>query len=269
MPAVAVVAVVEAVWGWSVRVPGASVGGGSLPLPPPTTVIGSLAYSLARLLGWPETLYETDTVGVAAYSSARRLASAVLSASAGLLEGRVVTAYDVVRTVNIPFIRPENRRDTSQWLSVNAFGVTIAPRARLCMAIVFDGERLESLGINESLLEKAAWSISRLGSKEGLVSVVEAGVFRAERGAGPTRLYGRRGVLQGEHIVALRAWSPWSDESWMGLQRRGAELLELEAPLRITGPVYEPTPEPPVAIEGWRVEASGLLGECGTIPVLA
>lgn len=204
----AVVAVVEAHWGWSIREPGYSAGGPSLPIPPPSTVgVALLAHLLARrgreVVRTPQGLVYASMLAI----------RALRTATAGLLRGGVVVARDVAKYLTIPYQSPDNRRNPSLWFAAQAFGITVAPSARLCLAAVYDEKELARIGVRVEELEESAYSLTRLGSREGLVTVERVWVSRAERsvaGEGEkTLLYAPKDGFEkgpGYRIVDIRLW---------------------------------------------------------------
>jgi len=169
---------VELAWGFSVRYAGLSAAQPSLPLPPPSTVIGFYAEPLARLLGLPE-------YGLAKHCSpAGLLARHTLAAAAGLdPESPVAISVhsDVTRVLSLPYQRKRRDWEPYAW-SVQALGAAYGPGARLYLGIVVDAEGLaRETGVDaEELAEPIARAGWRLGSKEGLVSVLESYVGEPE-----------------------------------------------------------------------------------------
>ena len=269
---VAVFIVARPAWGWSVRVPYTSVGGASYPLPPPTTVVGALAEPLAELLGWPEVdVAQGEVRGrrrtrrvTSVRSAAARLAEHILAVGAGLASGAVIVTYDLVRTENVPYLKTAHQRDPSQWFSVNAFGLAYSPGSRLCLALVFK-DTITSIAGEDTLL-KAAWSVTRIGSKEGLVSVEYASVSkRIEAVSGtPSMLYGPCSMAE-ESAPSVRAARPTSINAWAaGVVDEMDVCLALEE--QIPG-VY--TPRAIVFREGYKIilkEQPPVPDECLIVP---
>ncbi len=223
-----VTVLLEAQWGWSVRVPGASVGGASLPLPPPSTLVGALASPLARMLGWGETIVEKGVV----YSSTLKLVRHLEAAGARIVDGVAAFFSDPLKAVNIPYLRPQNRLNENMWFSLQAMGAYSAPSVKLEATLVFKDTLLEE-GVDEKTLEAAAWSISRIGCKEGLVHVSSVVVGRALRETGgltpyyaPTQsLKNKAGT--GEIIVV---WDPRDPAAYGRLRRRTPREIALAIP---------------------------------------
>ena len=226
-------AIVRLSWGMRIRPPATSAGGPSLPLPPPSTVIGALARGIASIKGWGEMEGEGE-----ARSTAYRLAKHVLAAGAGILEGFVALYSDTMRYLSIPYMRRENRRQPSLWFGAQAFGVAMAANSRLCLAASFSDSLIdEGIGLRD--LEAAAWGLTCLGSKEGIVSVEEAGagVIEASRG-GVTGYYLPAEALEYvRHEVAFRAWDPRDPNAYIKPWRRGTtkvKPLDLRVPIRLS-----------------------------------
>ncbi len=250
-------AVVEPVWGWSIRPPLTSAGGASYPLPPPSTIIGAL---LASRGPWRDLTVSRE--GLLLPMAAAR--GVFVTASAGLIDGYVVPTYDTARILNIPYLRPDNRRFPAQWFGIAAFGVTyVSPGTRLCVGVV---ARLEP-----RLLEEMLWGITRLGSKEGLVSVVEVEAAEAEAGeGGETRLYARAGDVEGcETCPRMLYPDPLGSDYVLGRRRsRGAaqtRIVEAVLPLKAEGAAL--AAGEPIAVETcWYPRGSRLRDTCGCIP---
>lgn len=209
---VAVVSIIEAHWGWSVRGPGYSAGGPALPLPPPSTVASAILSYAISSSNIPE-MYR-DPRGTLAYSS--KIASeALVTASAGLLEGYVAIIRDTMKYLAIPYLNPGNREDPSRWFAAQAFGVAFTLNAKLCLAAVYDKEVLEKYNIDLKLLDASARSMTRLGSREGLITVKDAVVVDAKevqaKGKEETVLYAPQGVLEATgktRLYPMEIWDP-------------------------------------------------------------
>lgn len=187
-------------WGFTVRHREASAAQPSIPLPPPTSVVGAFAYPLFRLLGvnvhvgWFETYSEHRLIAPAM----KHLLEVTLVASASLVEdsllqravglavhqefGKLVAApykggtswREAVKTK--PFTKDFYEKGISQAIVVQAVGATYGPGAVLELLWVFDLEELSRrLGVKpediDSVAEEAVHGVVRIGSKEGLVVV--------------------------------------------------------------------------------------------------
>ncbi len=176
---------VELVWGFSVRYAGASAAQPALPVPPPTTIVGFYAEPLARLLGIPEY---TKTGKKGTCSVASLLAEHVLAAGAGLdpeSPSGLIVYSDLAHVASLIY-----QRRRTEWkkfaFSAQAVGAAYGPAARLYIALVVDVEGLAaSLGEStRTLADALAWAGWRLGSKEGVVAVVDAEAVKPATSSG-------------------------------------------------------------------------------------
>ena len=188
-----IVSEVELAWGFSVRYAGASAAQPALPIPPPTTIVGFYAEPLARLLELPE--YRGPKK--APCSPAALLAEHTLAASAGLSpesKTGLVVHSDLSHVVTLPYQRKRKTGWEQLAFAAQAVGAAYGPAARLYLALIVDIEGLAgALGERpENIAGMLAWSGWRLGSKEGLVSVLYAETFEPEtpaKGVFETVLY--------------------------------------------------------------------------------
>ncbi|HID41996.1 MAG TPA: type I-A CRISPR-associated protein Cas5 [Pyrodictium sp.] len=184
---------VELAWGFSVRYAGASAAQPALPIPPPTTIVGFYAEPLARLLDLPEYRGPKKTP----CSPAALLAEHTLAASAGLSPDSktgLVVHSDLSHVVTLPYQRKRKNEWEKFAFAAQAVGAAYGPAARLYLALVVDIEGFaRMLGDRpETVAGMLAWSGWRLGSKEGLVSVVRAEALEPEapvKGVFETILY--------------------------------------------------------------------------------
>jgi CRISPR-associated protein Cas5a/b/c len=152
-------------WGFSVSVPSAAKAKASFLLPPPTTLKGALSFAKYRGVdslkgGSPAKEFE-DVFAFARFSD-NTLAS---------------YTEDVVRNVVLLFQREERRKEKNYWYNIVPTGKVISLSGELLVVYVTDK-------ISKDELEKMAWSIIRIGSKESLVSVenVEVGEAKEVKG---------------------------------------------------------------------------------------
>jgi CRISPR-associated protein Cas5a/b/c len=184
-------------WGFSVRLPGVSAAQPALSLPPPTTIIGAFANPILEALGMPK---EVGGKPRTLYPVFDCILGASKAASFGLArstEGSVGIAVmkEITRIIGAPYktggeaerIRKAKfgtseffTEDLGRMLPVQALGVAYAPAALADIAWVADPHELAKclkLGdVNElykTLGSIATWGVSRLGSKEGIVAVLE------------------------------------------------------------------------------------------------
>ena len=177
-------------WGFIVRQLGASAAQLAYVLPPPPTVVGSFMNPLARILGLSESL--DPKAGPAGSKVMSCALLATFSAAAGLdprsdvgvavhaepsriTAGIYKTGGDYERALKQPPYLAADRL-----LPVQAVGATSSPGGHLVLAWLVDISRLsECLGVNvePSDLKAAAWSVYRVGSREGRASIADANVF--------------------------------------------------------------------------------------------
>ncbi len=149
-------------WGYMVRPPFVSGGGSSLPYPPPTTLVGAIAYPYNKLFKPVEIEY----TGGKAYSPATKLLEHISYATMAYLDIGAVETIDITRHYTYAYIRLEHKRHEERWAAIVGVGKTYFPR-RAVIAYIVDN------GIADTLY-KVSWCISRIGSKEGIVSVRKA-----------------------------------------------------------------------------------------------
>ncbi len=146
-------------WGFMVRPPYLSGGGRSLPYPPPTTLIGSLAYPYLKL----KNPREIEYIGDKPYSPAVKLLNTVKYAVLGYLQPSTTDIVDISKQYTYAYLRSKYKKDRSFWSSAIGVGKTYSPTHGVIAYIVDDNEA--------NKLYEAAWGITRIGSKEGLVAV--------------------------------------------------------------------------------------------------
>lgn len=199
-------------WGFVVRVMEASASQLALPVPPPTTVVGSLSGSLFSALGLKDTTERPAGrgAGVATLSAHFDCAlGATLAAAAGLAPteelmgicvhqepsrlsaGLYKTGGSWAEALKSPFGSAGfYSKFIAEALPVQAVGAAYGPGVLLDLIWVFDVGRLvgclnnyAQLGLSAGTVDSvggvAAHGVSRLGSKEGIQSV-EAAVYARE-----------------------------------------------------------------------------------------
>jgi len=142
-------------YGISVYYPQASITAPTYPLPPPTTLVGALAYPYLR----KSTNSEVEVIGSKLYSPARRLLNSVLYASAGA-EG-YFRFRDIERLFQTIYMRKEHWDKPEMFYTVGVRGVTYYLDENLYVLYIVS---------NPSLLNYV-YGIVRLGRKESIVVV--------------------------------------------------------------------------------------------------
>jgi CRISPR-associated protein Cas5a/b/c len=180
-------------WGFIVRVKGATAAQPALVLPPPTTVVGAFAYPLARLLGLRDeppsarkgAKKPVITDVFECFLKATRGASAGLDpmSPTGLSSYMETTrimgfVYKTGGQVN-KVLKEPIYKSISTIMPVQPLGATYSPGGVVHIGALIDVEDLaRCLGVGvddvEDAAVKACHGVSRLGSKEGVVSVLEA-----------------------------------------------------------------------------------------------
>jgi CRISPR-associated protein Cas5a/b/c len=185
-------------WGYWIRVPYSSKLQLSLPLPPPTTLLGALASGLVRegLLKGPngerlsgELLITSIKVGrrgrVDFRSPASLLDDALITASAALSDKKYAfITEDVNRYVTLLFQEAKIPEKVGEEMIPRRYlpkyrtgaiccGKVYYPSGPIEAVYLFDLAKLENIvdGDPAHALEIAAWNINRIGSKESLVTI--------------------------------------------------------------------------------------------------
>jgi CRISPR-associated protein Cas5, Apern subtype len=161
----------ELAWGYSIRLPGYAKRQSSHTLPPPSTLIGALAYPVA--FGTGECFLEGKNL----VSSAQKFMSCILAASARYTENSVASlTEDINRYLIAQFQKKERRKEPAYRFGAIPVGKVYAPSQEMEFVYALDGESCSKI-FGDKWKEKlisASYSIIRLGSKEGIVSIKHA-----------------------------------------------------------------------------------------------
>jgi len=167
-------------WGFSVRIITESAGAQYYPLPPPSTLIGALAYGVNALLAHPECEAQKRKN---LYSGARRLRRAVKWAAFALSDelsvggkAAAIGYSDFIRSFRLIYQRGVRHQleQKRMWYGISAHGKVYACGAGFKVLYLIDERGLEELGVSEDVLVRSALSIVRIGAREGLVSIFRA-----------------------------------------------------------------------------------------------
>ncbi len=157
-------------WGIVCRVVPYSKSRVSLVAPPPTTMIGALAYSLARMEKWPEVLMKENNQ----MSGAERIRGMIKSVHVKL-NFSLMEHADIGRVFWYHYARKEAKFDAVALEKVYVFPLK-KERIPLLEAIyIIDSDFAEKL-LGEKWREKlevAAWTISRIGQKESMITILD------------------------------------------------------------------------------------------------
>ena len=193
-------------WGFACRLVPFGKSRMTLKAPPPSTLLGALAYPLARHLGWPEVLLS----GRREISGADRVREFVVSAHAKLNTSLAIKA-DINRV--FWFDRhPQRRGVKTDAIALEKVYTSPAPgeiTSSIELIYILRPETAkQALGRDwPSLLEAAAWGMTRVGQKESLISVDSVKLAEA-------------GVSEDEHAITgfyfpLEACSRPPEGSWL------------------------------------------------------
>ncbi|MEZ0248720.1 MAG: type I-A CRISPR-associated protein Cas5a [Thermoproteus sp.] len=208
-------------WGFSVKMPNQSAAQFAVYMPPPTTLVGALAYACG---------YKRDAGG-----DAGELLRDVRWASFGFLEDvdvplDVLVVGDFNKNLIAPYQRSDNRM-LDMAFGVQAMEKVYAPGFEALAVYFGDVERYKD----------CAWSIVRLGNKEALTNVLDVEVCDVARvGAGvfKTPLYVNADWAKPRgDVVELKAW-PLRPESFVP-GNKPSEFVTLYAPAFLRPAAYE------------------------------
>jgi len=159
-------------WGFSVRVVSESAAANPYPVPPPTTLVGALAYGYAITKGVAECF---EAKGY--YSTAAKIFDHVLWASFGfkkLNEQCFTPCTDMIRMFSLIYQRGERHKwkyyYEGMWFGVRGHGKVYYPNGGFMIVYLLD-DGIQKLFESHNALIKAASAIPRIGSRESLVSI--------------------------------------------------------------------------------------------------
>lgn len=164
-------------WGFSIRKPYFSASQPSFKVPPPSTLIGALARAFASYKRLPEVIAKASKHGREYYSSCVELLRfckwvtvAVIDENMLPFEGPIETK-DLMRALIAPYLRRSNIYPGSRMLyAPQAHGKIYFP----------DLDMVASYFVNDEIvkdLERIAWSIVAVGSKESVACTVNVKVL--------------------------------------------------------------------------------------------
>jgi len=174
-------------WGFSVRIITESAAAQYYPYPPPSTLIGALAYGINTLRGAPECGLSVSGKGVTVVSNAAPVydvvpwATFAFSDELSAMRRSVAIGYsDFIRAFRLLYQRGARHEwdQSDMWYGVNAHGKVYACGAGFKALYLIDERRLKDLGLSDRDLLRAACSIARIGAREGLVSMISAKISR-------------------------------------------------------------------------------------------
>lgn len=176
---------IEFHWGYSVKRPIFSASQPALLVPPPTSLVGALAGAAGYANGWPEAFQQGPLtrkgrrgfITSEFYSSAARILKEVAWASLALTDSRfigpligIAETRDIIRSLIAPYQRRTHVYPGSKTLfGVQPHGKIYVPSMRAHLLYLAKGEEVV----------RWARTIGRIGSKESIVSVVDAEIGEA------------------------------------------------------------------------------------------
>lgn len=175
-------------WGYSVKVPNTGKAQPSLNIPPPSTLIGAISLPIAKHRGTGETFVdEGKLIGVA------DLYRPIFKAAACRLIGKATYSEDINRYIIALFQNSARRFEQEYRFNAIPAGKVYGPNQKIRMVYLVDeNSALQILGEDwHAEIESAAYQISRIGSKESIVSVENVKLSDANtvRGKVSTSLY--------------------------------------------------------------------------------
>ncbi|MEM1709139.1 MAG: type I-A CRISPR-associated protein Cas5a [Nitrososphaerota archaeon] len=160
-------------WGYSVKHPFSSKGQPAFALPPPNTLKGAL---LKGLMDNSETIYTSMKRRKLNLTSSAFLMNFIKAASCRFeYEHNEVASewLDINRYIVLHFQKPARRALMEYRFGAIPSGKVLAPHRAFHALYLIDEDKVKSIlgdGWKQSLI-RSAWSITRIGSKESIVSV--------------------------------------------------------------------------------------------------
>lgn len=160
-------------WGYSVKHPFSSKGQPAFALPPPNTLKGALSKGFMDNL---ETIYAPLKKGKFNLTSSASLMNFIKAASCKLGDEHDEIAsewMDINRYIVLHFQKPVRRALREYRFGTISSGKVLAQHITLHVLYLIDEDKARSIlgdSWKQSLL-RSAWSITRIGSKESVVSI--------------------------------------------------------------------------------------------------
>lgn len=164
MPSIVLVETVFS-WGYILKPPFLALGGRSVPYPPPTTLVGALAYPYIRSRNDSR---EVVFINKKPYSPAVMLLDKVRYAVMGYPRPSMIQVMDMNRYASYGYLRSDHKKRRNMWFAIMGIGKNYIPYKSVIAYVVEDKWSTE--------ISRTAWGITRIGSKEGLVSVTKVTV---------------------------------------------------------------------------------------------
>ncbi|RLG87853.1 MAG: type I-A CRISPR-associated protein Cas5 [Thermoprotei archaeon] len=158
-------------WGFSVKKPFYSATQPCYRVPPPTSLLGALARGVQYLKRGSEVIVEQS----AYYSSVKLLLETVPYTFFSFRDVNVEptlglpVTMDITRVLLAPYLRAEHAAKPEYRFGIQPHGKVYAPCLKATLGYLI--KEIEEDYVDLNVLEKAAWCISSLGTKESLVAV--------------------------------------------------------------------------------------------------
>lgn len=235
-------------WGFWVRVPHVSARQETYILPPPSTLLGTLAAGIAFAVRDLNGVHIPETRVAPNGSIEVPLPKVIVEKHAikeiffRVLERYGIRRTDISRQFQGPYVRKVNlEKDRSQWFAVRTVGKVYSPLLVCEVAYLVDPsallEALNHFKVNipniNKLLLASLLSISRVGPVEGIVTVCEARVLpveviKYERGlklpAEPCPYFACPPDIVDEGEVCIVTFFDWRDPNFWTSNRTCREL---------------------------------------------
>ncbi|MET1160253.1 MAG: CRISPR-associated protein Cas5 [Thermoprotei archaeon] len=219
-------------WGFTIRCKEVSAAQPAYPVPTPTTVVGAIGYSLARVLGLNDDAARIKYgEGYLISSSMKVFLESTITASAALIKpahnkysaggisvyqepGRVIASMykgggEISRIKKAKIFTDQFYKDgLGRILPVQAVGSAYGPGLIVDLLWIVDAYKLtRELGISlerfDEAARKAIYGVIRLGSKEGLVSLIKAEYYTDVLKIGPGTNFRTRFYIDTQCVDAL------------------------------------------------------------------
>ncbi|MEM3066940.1 MAG: type I-A CRISPR-associated protein Cas5a [Nitrososphaerota archaeon] len=158
-------------WGYSIKHPFSSKGQPAFALPPPNTLKGALSKCFMDNL---ETIYVSIKRGKFNLTSSTSLMNFIKTASCRIEHNEIASEWmDINRYIVLHFQKPVRRALREYRFGAISSGKVLAPYRIFHILYLIDEEKARLIlgdGWKQSLI-CSAWSITRIGSKESIVSI--------------------------------------------------------------------------------------------------
>jgi len=183
-------------WGFWIRSPGTSKYQSTTPIPPPTTLIGAIAFPLIKRgvlkLNGRQIKGEVIKLKEGSISSPAAVLEKYVVCASAYFDNVAVVWEDLSRYNTILFQETTKSKEDEILAGGRRYlmkyrtgglpvGKVFYPSGVLTIAFLIDKSMGKIVDGNlENELEKTAWEMTRIGSKESIVSITDVKLFEAE-----------------------------------------------------------------------------------------